>query len=334
MTSQVPYESASLSPVANITESGPEEIIPLIDYELYYIIRLSTGAILTTTIAAIGVFTNTINIIVYAKMGLQETTNINFFSLAIVDWLSAVCLIVMVISNQIDVRLPSGAKADEITNLTSFILYAASGTGAFITTILSMERCLCIVIPLRVKKILTRRRVIFLILVMAVYEIVFVGLLITRTGPPYSTYSMLKALYLLCCYSAISLACFAVISISTIFLIIRLRQSVSWRKTTSTASGQMTANKESKATRCVIFICMLFIVCFFPNLFTIIIVTIYPTFNLWDPYFNRLAYIVCLGSFLCQAISISANTLVYYTMSSKYRQVFRSLFCCFKDEKM
>ncbi|GFO08060.1 peptide receptor gpcr [Plakobranchus ocellatus] len=334
MTSRDPYESASVASMANLTKSDPEKIIPLIDYGLYYVIRFSTGAVLTTAIAAIDVFTNTINIIVYSKMGLQETTNINFFSLAIADWLSAMCLTLMTISDHIKIRLPSGAKADEITNLTSFILYAASGTGAFITTILSMERCLCIVIPLKVKKIFTRRRVIFLILVMAVYEIVFVGLLIARTGPPYSSISMLKALYLLCSYSAISLVCFAVISISTIFLVIGLRQSLTWRKTTSTASGQMASNKEAKATRCVIFICLLFIICFFPNLFTIIFATMYPTFNVWDPYFNRLAYIICVGSFLCQAISISANTLVYNTMSSKYRQIFRSLFCCFKDEKM
>ncbi|GFN83091.1 chemosensory receptor a [Plakobranchus ocellatus] len=238
------------------------------------------------------------------------------------------------ISDHINVRLPSGAKADEITNLTSFIPYATSGSGAFITTTLSMERCLCIVIRLRMKKIFIRRRVIFLILAMAVYEIVFVGLHIAKTGPPYSTNSMLKALYLLCSYSSISLACFAVISISTIFLIIRLQRSLTWRKTTSTASGQTTSNKEAKATRCVVFICLLFIVCFFPNLFTIIFVSIYPTFNVWDPYFYRLAYIICIGSFLCQAISISANTLVYYIMSSKYRQVFRGLFFCFKDEKM
>ncbi|GFO01542.1 chemosensory receptor a [Plakobranchus ocellatus] len=169
---------------------------------------------------------------------------------------------------------------------------------------------------------------------MAVYEIVFVGLLIAHTGPPYASYSWLEALYLLCSYSAISLACFVIISISTIFLIIRLQQSVSWRKSTSTASGQMTSNKEAKATRCVIFICMLFIVCFFPNLFVIVFVSIYPNYNLWDPYFNRLAYLISVLGFLCQSISISANTLVYYTMSSKYRQVFRSLFFCFEDEKL
>ncbi|GFN82388.1 harbi1_0 protein [Plakobranchus ocellatus] len=150
MTSRDPYESASLASVANLTKSDPEKIIPLIDYGLYYVIRLVAGAVLTTIIAAIGVFTNTINIIVYSKMGLQETTNINFFSLAIADWLSAMCLIVMQISDNINIRLPSGAKADEITHVTSIFLFAASGTGAFITTILSMERCLCIVIPLKV----------------------------------------------------------------------------------------------------------------------------------------------------------------------------------------
>ncbi|GFO09512.1 chemosensory receptor a [Plakobranchus ocellatus] len=267
-------------------------------------------------------------------MGLHDITNINFFSLAISDLVSALSLVLIMITNNTDIELPSGASIDEITHVTSFILYANSAIAGFITTILSMERCLCIVAPLTVKKVVTGKRIVVLTSIFVAYEMVFVGLLIGKTGPPYVGKSPYRALYLLCSYSVISLICFVIISVSTVFLIIRLKQSLSWRKKTSTApAGQATSNKEAKATRCVIFICMLFILSFFPNLFVIIFASVYPTFSLWNPYFTRLAYILCYVSFMSQAISVSTNVIVYYTSSSRYRQIFRSLFPCFKEEK-
>ncbi|GFO48453.1 chemosensory receptor a [Plakobranchus ocellatus] len=336
MSAQAALDNATISTVAALTESVTAEVItPLIDYSIYYFVRLISGPFLTTVIAVIGVFTNTINIVVYYKMGLQETTNINFFTLAISDWFSAICLVLIMITDNLTVKLPSGAPTEEITHLVSFIMYANSVTAAFITTILSLERCLCIVIPLKVKKIVTRRRVVVVTSTLVVYELVFTGLLIGRTGPPYASTNLTKAIYLMCSYSIVSLICFVIITLTTIFLIIRLNQSLSWRKKTSTAaaSGQATSNKEAKATRCVILICGLFIFSFFPNLFVIVFAVVFPTFNLWDPYFTRLAYILCYCSFICQAISISANTLVYYTSSTRYKQIFRSLFPCFEEEK-
>ncbi|GFO48443.1 chemosensory receptor a [Plakobranchus ocellatus] len=127
-------------------------------------------------------------------------------------------------------------------------MYANSATAAFITAILSLERCLCIVVPLKVKKILTRRRLVVVTSTFVAYEIVFTGLLIGRTGPPYAQISALSAFYLIFSYSVISLVCFVIISLTTIFLIVRLNQNLSWRKRTSTAAaaGQATSNKEAK----------------------------------------------------------------------------------------
>ncbi|GFO48451.1 chemosensory receptor a [Plakobranchus ocellatus] len=334
MSAQAALDNVTISTVTAFTDSVTAEVItPLIGYTVYYIIRVISGLFLTNVIAVIGVFTNTINIIVYYKMGLQETTNINFFSLAISDLLSAVCLVLIMITDNLTVKLPSGAGTDEITQLTAKIMYANSAVAAFITAILSLERCLCIVAPLKVKKIVTRRRLVVATSTLVGYEIVFIGLFIGQTGPPYTGESFLVIIYLICCYSAISLVCFVIISLSSIFLIVRLNQSLSWRKkTTTAAAGQAASNKEAKATRCVILICVLFIFSFFPNLFVIVFGGFFPTFHLYDPYFGRLAYTVAYCGFLSQAISIAANILVYYTSSTRYRQIFRSLFFCFAEE--
>ncbi|KAK3751503.1 hypothetical protein RRG08_030528 [Elysia crispata] len=127
-------------------------ITPLVSYYVYTIVMYVLGVSLTSALAMFGVFSNTVNIIVFYKMGFQETTNINFFSLAIND-LMASCgnLLVEIFQSpfmKID-ELPQGSLILQTTYLASFVVYSCCGFGALITAVLAMERCLCIVFPLK-----------------------------------------------------------------------------------------------------------------------------------------------------------------------------------------
>ena len=129
-------------------------ITPLVSYYVYTIVMYVLGVSLTSALAMFGVFSNTVNIIVFYKMGFQETTNINFFSLAIND-LMASCgnLLVEIFQSpfmKID-ELPQGSLILQTTYLASFVVYSCCGFGALITAVLAMERCLCIVFPLKVR---------------------------------------------------------------------------------------------------------------------------------------------------------------------------------------
>ncbi|GFO48442.1 hypothetical protein PoB_007494700 [Plakobranchus ocellatus] len=80
MSAQAPYENASTSTAADFTDSVTAEVVtPLVDYIVYYFMRLFSGPFLTAVIAVIGIFTNTINIIVYYKMGLQDDNKHQLF---------------------------------------------------------------------------------------------------------------------------------------------------------------------------------------------------------------------------------------------------------------
>ena len=80
-------------------------------------------------------------------MGLQDTTTIDFFSLAISDFVVSASTFVLILS-----RWPiwDFETVRQMPFVASLFTYPACGFGAMITALLSTERCLCIVFPLKV----------------------------------------------------------------------------------------------------------------------------------------------------------------------------------------
>ena len=137
-----------------VTETNLHHISPIISFYVSSIIGYINGYVLTIIAGVFGIFTNTANISVYLKMGLSETTNINFFFLSISDLLVTLSATMALITYNPPVsvmKLPSGASVSEIGLGASFIMYPCMGFSAWITAILSLERCLCISAPLKVR---------------------------------------------------------------------------------------------------------------------------------------------------------------------------------------
>ena len=128
----------------NISNSG-SVIVPLISpSDLLYLLGFF-ATFLTPAVTIFGLFGNTANLIVYYKMGLQDTTTINFFVLAISDFTVSVSTLAIQIS-----RASILGATPPAAFVASFFIFAACGFGAMITALLSIERCLCIVLPLKV----------------------------------------------------------------------------------------------------------------------------------------------------------------------------------------
>ena len=162
---------------------------------------------------------------------------------------------------------------------------------------------------------------------MVVYQTILSALMFAHTGPPYDKPSTTRFLYYVCSFSAPSFICFFIVLVSTILLVVRLKQNLEWRdEATSQSTGSGTA-KELKAARSVIAICTIFIICFVPNVTTLVMSAVYPRFDLLDPYLGNLSRIIFIFSFLFQVMNSAVNIFVYYSMSTKYREVFIELFC-------
>ncbi|KAK3788685.1 hypothetical protein RRG08_042336 [Elysia crispata] len=311
----------------NITKQGQPSLIPLVSFRIYTLFALVNDHLLTCSISFFGIFTNSANIAVFLKMGFAESTNISFFALSIIDLLiSAYTLIGKLLYSPWLYSLHRNYQTIEGGHGISFVMFATTGVGAWVTAIISLERCFCIMFPLKVKTIITRRRIVLLILVMTVYQATFACLIYAQTGPPYHQHSEKRIIYLLCSLTAPSFICFFVVLVATSFLVIKLKQTMKMRSQIASQSDKA-MSKERKVVRPVIFICVIFIVCFFPNVAKLLGTIVYPKFTLTDPYLGWLSNIFYTFTFVFQSISSSTNIFVYYHMSSKFKETFRELFC-------
>ena len=130
------------------------QIKPIVSTNTLLIFGYVNGTVLAVIVGVLGMLTNAANITVYLKMGLSETATISFFSLSIIDLLvSASTALTQLTYNfpVTGVTLPSGAPLSELGLGSCFILYPCLGCSAWVTAILSTERCLCIAMPLKVR---------------------------------------------------------------------------------------------------------------------------------------------------------------------------------------
>ncbi|KAK3775631.1 hypothetical protein RRG08_051489 [Elysia crispata] len=237
----------------NVTDKNAHQATPIISAHVSRIIGYINGFVLTTLVGVLGVFTNTANICVYVKMGLSETTNISFFAMSISDLLVSLSAAVAQLTYNppvSEMKLPSGAPLSEIGMAACFIMFPGMGCSAWITAILSLERCLCISTPLRVKEIFTPKRILIIILITVTYQSVFIFVLFLDPGPPYDVAIQTKSHYFISSFSAPSFVCFFVVLVSTTVLVVRLKQNVEWRNEAAKQSNQNSeSSKERKAAR-------------------------------------------------------------------------------------
>ena len=142
---QLTTEVLSAMDVSNGTTAGPR-VKRLISYAVVDIIVLVNDLSICCPINLIGVFTNIANIIVFCRMGFSESSNMNFFTLSVFDFLVSVFMFLTKVLNN---RLASEA-ANDVSQSTAFALVVATGGSAMMTALISTERYLCVVFPLKV----------------------------------------------------------------------------------------------------------------------------------------------------------------------------------------
>ncbi|RUS70874.1 hypothetical protein EGW08_021363 [Elysia chlorotica] len=311
----------------NETVNGPH-IKPLVSFAVLDMFSLVNDFALCAFISLFGVFTNTANIIVYSKMGFSESSNINFFALSLVDLcLSLVTFLLKLFYSPVLRELSSGVTTTMVAISLSPAMMVSVCGSAMMTALISTERCLCVVFPLKIKTFLTRRRVVYLVLAIMVYLTAFLSLLYADTGPPYDSKAKKQGFYYFCFFAIPSTTCFFIVVITTIFLVIRLRRSLQFRRDTASQS-EKSSDKENRIVRTIIAISMIFIICFFPNVANFFAQIIYPPFRFDDPYLGNLTIIMFTFSGVFQAISSSINIFFYYKMSSKFKRTFSKIIIC------
>lgn len=127
--------------------------------------------------------------------------------------------------------------------------------------------------------------------------------------------------------TVIPIMAFVIISVCTVILVIKLRQTTKWRqKATSYVQADLTSHRTQKVTKMVVMISSLFIACFIPLSILFISITFVPSLNIDGRNLGTVLLVGGTGTIL-ESINAGMNIFIYYHMSSKYREAFHETFC-------
>ncbi|KAK3737935.1 hypothetical protein RRG08_028559 [Elysia crispata] len=248
----------------NRTESGPH-VKPLVSIDVLDLFSIVNDFALCSFLSLFGVVSNTANIIVYSRIGFSESSNINFLALSVIDLLvSLVTFFLKMFYSPVFSNLRTGPTTSMVALTLSPAMMVTVCGSAMMTTLISTERCLCVVFPLKIKTFLTRRRVVYLVLAIVAYLMAFLLLLYINTGPPYDKYVKRQSFYYFCFFAIPSTTCFFIVVITTIVLVVKLRRNLQWRRE-AVKNNDKSSDKEHKIVRTIIAISTIFVICFFPN---------------------------------------------------------------------
>ncbi|GFO37251.1 chemosensory receptor a [Plakobranchus ocellatus] len=340
--------------------SVPNLAREILSDEQFYIIFLFV--IYTSQLINIcGIIANSLSIAVFVKQGFSEPSNISLTALAVCDFTLAVLLTwsnLCFLLTRHNARLPfHSANVSFVTGGAQSAFLGS--TVAWVTAFITFERCLCILVPLKVRRLITPRGIFVSMLIIILltfcpsfliyirYKFVWVfkpylNETILNSIPVNSEFAILfEKVYIVICGVVQPLLAFSIVLICTVLLVVQLRKISSWRMSVTSAKSQRVppeenptaslsateariSQKEKRLVRKVAAIATTFIVSYIPICIMILCDFVFDEFNLFGVYRRLYILIGCLTS-LGQSISGSVNILIYYKMGSKFRSIFRRL---------
>ncbi|XP_059168453.1 FMRFamide receptor-like [Physella acuta] len=296
-------------------------------------------------IGILGISGNIINIIVFCKQGYEDSVNITLTALAVSDIGALVTvLMVNVMVNPWFTKASLPIVAIDFASLLGFYPhnYFIRVCG-LITAFASCERCLCVLVPLKVKQIVTKRFsvtvnvLIFIIMLLDLFPIYYVVYLDWMFVPglnktiiaasvrenPYNIFGIsyfVTDLFL-------PYFTFFVIIFNNITIGLKLNSRSKWIQSVSQKPSnkeKFVSNKEKKVVLMLTVVSVIFIVCLIPQSAILTAVSQVSGLMHGGNYFD--VSLLCYSiSYLMEAVCSSVNILVYYKMSSKYRKVLQSI---------
>ncbi|KAK3743567.1 hypothetical protein RRG08_027433 [Elysia crispata] len=353
MTLNVTQPCQEVDNVSSLSTGG--EFIT--EAQLYFI--LMSISTLTQVFSIGGVITNSINIAVFVKLGFNETSNMSLLTLALSDLLSTILTLwgtLCITPGFSDAELPF--LPTEIAQLTGAGLsMLVLRCTAWVTAFISFERCLCILIPLKVKKWITPKTTTAVLVAIPIVTIVpsigmywrwnFVWKFLPGRNATVLGVKVVNTPFLdlkekieNIIFGLIQpIVAFVTVLVCTVFLVVYLRRSSQWRISMASAGGktaggdnssrfelkQNISRKEEKVVRLVTSIATIFMVCYTPNTLMFLNMAIFPSFSLFGQHRN-VFILLYLVSVLANSVSASVNIFIYYNMGTRYRNALRLMF--------
>ncbi|XP_059149655.1 N-formyl peptide receptor 3-like [Physella acuta] len=322
-----------------------------VDESVLEVLNLVFDIIVTQTFCVTGIVGNFISIIIFWKLGFKDVTNIILISLSTSD--TIFCLF------QCYYRLPDIVEMyDRYTGHTmrtfhfvycSFIHQTAIIISLFLVVLISVERCIAVWLPFRVSQICNRRNIIWAVVFLYVLGIVLTlpALFLYRlkwyvSKPKNITYAALfytdffaNNFEILLIYFTSGLnsvtAIIPLIVIVVLSYITSAKLIVSQRNRKNLSSAKSTPNsRDVKVFRMFITICVVNVLIFLPT--TVLDMYLYssPDQEFLSENFKTAVISVKNAVY---TFGPTANWIVYASLSSKFAESYRNMFCFGKLRK-
>ncbi|XP_059153745.1 uncharacterized protein LOC131939460 [Physella acuta] len=327
----------------NVTKFGPLVSRPdaLVSYEVREKVE-TFNVMFGEVVGLLGIIANVINIVVFSKNGFDDTVNISLTALAAGDIGALVTLQCFnVIVNPWFLALDLPFLALEIQSLVAGYPhnYFVKVTG-FITAFVAFERCLCVYTPLKVRQIVTKKLAIafnvcvFFVIALTMFPVYYTAYYDWKFVPTLNK-TVLGIFYtknlnellgpsLFITNSVVPLIAFGVIILCNIVIGFKLKSKAIWRKKASSSVAEITL-KEKRVVVMIVTVSIIFIVCFIPSSALLSARAVVPELSIGGVYAN-INWIVATTALEMETVNSSITVVVYYRMSTKYRETLRALF--------
>ena len=214
-----------------------------------------------------------------------------------------------------------------------------------ITVIIAVERCLCVLFPLKAQTLMSTRTMAILLLTitlllqlgftifplrMTVMRTVnaqtgrWVWILVPGRAPGQGLIIVLfRVVFDLTLLFALPLVAVSVVVICTVITVVKLKLALTWRLTTGTSSNSGAQTQQTALTKMLVVVCCIYVICSTPGCIMSLIRRIEPEYGAADRYANIFYLTHRLASFVFSATNSSVNFFVFFVRSSRFRQELR-----------
>ncbi|KAK6978516.1 muscarinic acetylcholine receptor M4 [Biomphalaria glabrata] len=347
-----------------MSANNSSENLDLISDELIKILELSLTIPLHGSTSAVGLVTNFLCMVILFKLGLTNSMNILVFVLSMTDFLVTTLQLSICLCFLLKYLYPDCEVDLWVMGFYTlgWVRYAGFFISCWVTTFISVERCLCVVFPFNVGMIVTKTRTV--VVVVLIY-IAFLGLVtpiyiqqkldwelqytMGTNGTLFEKWVLTVSFteqsasleIIVDTVGAVSLSLLSqlILTFCTVWMISALKTSSKIRKVNS---GGITLNqlsgapiqeeketgltsKERRLLRMVICLALILTACNVPRYAEIAAYHLIPGMNV-GKYKNLSGFLWDLSDFF-STLNCSCNFIVYWKLNSKFRKCFKDMSC-------
>ncbi|XP_025077853.1 uncharacterized protein LOC112554331 [Pomacea canaliculata] len=294
----------------------------------------------------VGAIANVLNCLVFCRQGLSDRINLCLFSLALSDLVYLTALMVRNLEKLLALVVGKWIASLWLEKLIQFRLLAMySGfvlVSNFLASLISVERCLCVVSPLKARAYLPMRLMLTFIIIGSVliltgtqflafmYDVtctVYIGpdrnqsdIMIIASDVYRDNRLLMDVLDTFVFASIVPNTSVIITAVTTVITAVKLKAVVRQRK--QLACSQTFSLKEVAVTRMLIVISGIYIACVSPRVMYSVVQFIVAEFRVWGSLCN-LAIVCDAVSNASLALHSAANFFVYFTMGTRFRLTLR-----------